>query len=516
LIHGFPDKSGSSTLTERYATKIRGVLSCYDRVIISGTLPGLCYAEGMERYLRSHGIRLFDYAHFAEPYRERIRENAEAIAQENGLEIEFLRGSGTRKEDRVQAILKERGDAPGLVCIFAAMESCPSFRPWHDKRTGHTSLRGRQAQCLHYYFYFIDADLGLCYLRVPTWAPFRLQFYFNGHNWLARHLSQEGIRFTQIDNCLVDLADFDRAQAVADAFTVEQLHAKLDQFATRFCPVFQDFGVTYHWSVMQAEYSTDIVFRRQEDLRPIYATLSRTAIHAVKPDRIATFLGRKLNGNYQGELGNDFHTRIEGTCIRHHMGSVDMKMYDKYGLVLRLEVCTNDVSFFKHYRKVEHRNAPAEMKWAPMKKTIYSLPPLREVLLAANGRYLAFLSTLDDPSAGVRVVEKISQPIRHEDRNYSGFNLFASADLDLLCALVRGEFNVSGFDNKSLRRVMPGKPSAPRVSRQLKRLRVHGLIRKVGKRYKYYLTQLGRVVLLTALKLRELVVIPSLAQTASA
>ncbi len=64
------------------------------------------------------------------------------------------------------------------------MEPCMSYRPWHDKTTGETFLKMREAKCLHYYFYFIDEDFGLCYLRVPTWAPFRLQFCFNGHNWL--------------------------------------------------------------------------------------------------------------------------------------------------------------------------------------------------------------------------------------------------------------------------------------------------------------------------------------------
>jgi hypothetical protein len=48
---------------------------------------------------------------------------------------------------------------------------------------------------------------------------------------------------------------------------------------------------------MQAEYATDIVFRRQSDLADIYGNLSRTAIHTVKPDNVATFLGRKLTGN---------------------------------------------------------------------------------------------------------------------------------------------------------------------------------------------------------------------------
>ena len=76
-------------------------------------------------------------------------------------------------------MLAKRGTQPGLVHIFSAMEPCTSYRPWHDKETGHTYLHS--GKCLHYYFYFIDADLGLCYLRVPTWCPFRLQFYCNGH-----------------------------------------------------------------------------------------------------------------------------------------------------------------------------------------------------------------------------------------------------------------------------------------------------------------------------------------------
>ena len=47
-------------LTDRYAEQIAGVISCYDRLVIMGTLPGVCYAAGMASYLRTHGIRLFD------------------------------------------------------------------------------------------------------------------------------------------------------------------------------------------------------------------------------------------------------------------------------------------------------------------------------------------------------------------------------------------------------------------------------------------------------------------------
>jgi hypothetical protein len=74
--------------------------------------------------------------------------------------------------------------------------------------------------------------------------------------------------------------------------------------------------------IKQVEYATDIIFKRKSDLKPIYDQIVRTAIHSVKPENIVTFLGRKLNGNYTDEMGNDFHTRVEGTCIRHHMGKV--------------------------------------------------------------------------------------------------------------------------------------------------------------------------------------------------
>ena len=177
-------------LTERYASKIRGILSCFDRVVITGTLPDICYADAMSSHLRSKGIRIFDYTRFAEPLRDEIRLRAEELAQKSGLEIEFIRKKDFRKENRIKKIIEKRGEHPGLVHIFSALEPCPSFKPWHDKNSGRTFLRGTEAKCIHYYFYFILEDLGLCYLRVPTWAPFRLQFYFNGHHHLAGLLHQ--------------------------------------------------------------------------------------------------------------------------------------------------------------------------------------------------------------------------------------------------------------------------------------------------------------------------------------
>jgi len=497
---------------DRHADKILGSLSCFDRIIVTGTFPQICHAGAMAALLAAADIRLFDYPLWAEPLREVIRTNAEKIAANAGITIEFIsKSKEQRKEDIIREILTKRGNHPGLVHILSAMESCPSYRPWHDKKTGKTFLRPKDGRCLHYYFYFIDEELGLCFLRVPTWAPFRLQFYCNGHNILARQMAQEGIAFTMSDNAFSDIADFAAAQRLADQLKGEDLHRKFDHYARLFCPVFDRFPKGCHWSLNQAEYSTDIVFRDVAALSPVYEEIVHTAIHAVKAGDIATFLGRKITANFEGEVGNDFHTRIEGTRIRHHLGRCSIKMYDKRGHILRIETTTNDVSLFRHYRKVEHRDGSSEMKMAPMTKTIYSIGALREALTASNRRYLDFLGAVEDHTPGQDRLEKISQPVKQDDRSWRGFNFFLPEDLELLAAVLRPEFTIRGFTNRDLREQLDDK-SGSQVGRMLKRLRVHHLVKKAVNSYKYHLTTLGRRVIAAGLKLRELVLIPSLAR----
>jgi len=302
-----------NAFVKRHQDKIAATLTCFDRVVITGTLPDIAHAQALARHLRGRDIRLFDYPLWAEPFREELRANAERLAGEQGLEIEFIRRHDAfRKEARIKQILAERGNHPGLVHIFSAMESCPSFRPWHDKREHRTFLKPTQGKCLHFYFYFIDEQFGLCYVRVPTWAPFRLQVYFNGHNWLERQLQRIGIDYRMADNAFLSIDDPIAAQKMANRFQTKQLHRRLERWARQFCPVVSKFRAGYHWSLMQVELSTDIIFHRQSELAPVYERLVRNAVHVVKAEHVATFLGRKLTAAYNDELGNDFSTRIQG------------------------------------------------------------------------------------------------------------------------------------------------------------------------------------------------------------
>ncbi len=485
-----------ASLIERYGDRILGVLSSYDRVIVRGGIRGFDYAQAMESYLRWRKIPLFDFPKFAKPYRDAIRDNAERLARENGIEVQFIRHHQVRKEDIVARILEKRGDGPGLVAILSALETCESYEARYDKKTGRTSLRPDRAKCTHYYFYFIDEQLGLGFMRISTWCPFPAQVYINGHNLLAGKLRTAGIGYRMLDNAFLHIDDWEAAQRLADESDSRLLHEKLDHYARLFCPPIESLGVDYRWNLAQVEYATDIVFRRREDLAPIYEALVRTAVHAVKPAQIATFLGRKhrVQSNNNEEIGNDFDTRIQGTRIKHRMGPTSIKAYDKAGIILRIETTTNNPRWFRHYRTVVHRDGTRSHELARLKKSIYSLHDLRQLAVAANHRYLEFLSDIDDPSVAIEAVRRVSENVDQQGRRYRGFNFFSDADVRLFEIILRGEHTIQGFRNAHLRAHMPDR-SPGQVSRTLKRLRAHGLIKKVGRAFKYYVTAAGRSVM---------------------
>jgi hypothetical protein len=499
-----------ASLIQRYDDRIAGVLSCYDRVVITGTLPTVCYADGMTRFLYACGVRIFGYPDFASTLRDIVRERAGSVAAEAGIAIEHIAKSHIRKEDVVAKILEQRGDHAGLVHVISAMEACPSYRPWHDKSSGKTYLRPDTGKCLHYYFYFMDADLGLIYLRVPTWAPFRLQFYCNGHNWLARRLTAEGIAFTAADNAFIRIDDWQRARELADGFSPDLLHRVLDRYATLCCPVLDVFGQSYHWSLMQVEYATDLVFRSAITLTPLYQQLARESVLSVKAEQIATFLGRQITPQLAQEVGSQFSTRIEGTCIKHRYGSSSIKMYDKFGCVLRIETTSNDVSFFKHHRKVEHRHGTPTRAIAPVKKSIYSLIDLRDILFGCNRRYLEHLSALDDFSAGVRALDRLTKPRILDDKTVKGINFFDPTDNALLHALQDPRVNIAGIRRADLIPILDCL-SPDRLSRQLRWLRDIGVIKRVTGTYRYYLTRAGRAATAALCRVTETIIIPLMA-----
>ena len=359
-------------LTKRFEKNIAGVLNCFDRLVLFGTYQPICYPQAMSWQLHEAGIQLIDYENkFANKLRLEMTARIKAIASRENIAIKQVYAS-VRKETLVSEILSTRGDAPGIVCILSAMESCRCFKVRKNHKSGYLELQWKPGKCLHYYVYLMDPDYGLCYLRIPTWAPFRLQFYFNGHDWLQRRMAAAGITYRKADNCFVHVSDFQRAQSIVDSFDVNCLHRRLDQLAARLVAVHGRWGQGLHWSIYQAEWATDVVFKSSRILPVLYEELVRTAAIEIKCADIYGFLGRRLSDKSASQVSNRLQTLIEGTRIKHSLGKNSIKMYDKQARVLRIETTSNDVSFFKKKRDVKQREGTPEIKKDPVRKTKYT------------------------------------------------------------------------------------------------------------------------------------------------
>jgi hypothetical protein len=363
-------------------------------------------------------------------------------------------------------------------------------------------------RCLHYYFYFYDETLGLIHLRVPTWLPMRLHFCLNGHAWLERRLCAEGVATRSVDNAIVETSDWARAAAASATPPLAWLEQRLQSYVAQCCPDADRFG-GYYLTLSQVELSLDLVFRREATARELCEALTRQAILAVRVTDLARFFGHQFSA--QAEATARCNTVAEGVlCLRHWLNGQSLKVYQK-GAVLRLEVTTYDLTFYKHHREVVKRDGTHEWRIAPLRKSLYSLGTLFGLMEATCRRYLEWLSQLEDPRLGRHNLEEITRPKRDEkERSWRGFNFFAATDHHVLVTLLRGEGLLSGWTNRRLRKALGAAYRPGPVSRILRRLREHGLIYRIKHTFKYYLTALGRRAVIAALKLREHVILPTL------
>jgi len=385
-----------SRFVAKFTKLIVAVLSCFDRVIFKGYLP-LTNGPALEGFV-DHVLRIrrCDFMAFAEEQSESLVEHAKQMARDAGAEYVYLQGSH-RKDKLVDQILRQRPISEGLICVLCCMECCPSFRLASGKDRPRLVNARRQQRVL--YFYLLDPELGLIHIRLTTWFPFTVQVYVNGHSWLAQQMIEKRLGFTQRDNAFTALDDPQAAQRLADSFVDQDWRKILHRLVRPVNPLMRQAwfrGLSYYWVVDQAEFSTDLIFTGRESLAGLYPRLLDHAVVNFSAKDILTFLGRRFHPRFDGEvLTHCQKGRWPGARIKHRMKNNWLKMYDKFGLVLRIETVINDPREFR-VRRSRVRAGRREMVWCPMNKGVINLYRYRELSLAANERYLEALSVVDD------------------------------------------------------------------------------------------------------------------------
>jgi hypothetical protein len=487
----------------KFAPSLIAVLSCFDRVLFKGHLP-----FGNEAHLNRFvdhalGMRRTDFLSFLQGKSDELVTHAQALAQRHGAPYRYLQGRH-RKEDIVRQTIRERRLDDGLVCVLCCQETCRTVKLRYGQGRPRLAYAPRPQRVL--YFYFLDADFGLIYLRVQTWFPFTFQAYVNGHDWLARQLRQAGVGFVQQDNAFTRLDDPTRAQSLADRFERLGWVRLLNRWARLVNPLLGQpwlRGQGYYWVLDQAEYSTDLLFTDRAALAALYPRLlDHAAVHFSAQD-ILTFLGRRLHPRFDGEVLTDCKKdRWPGARIKHRVKNNWLKMYDKFGQILRIETVINQPREFK-VRRRRLRRGRFRLVWCPMNKGVGNFYHYRRVAAAANGRYLAALAVVADPAPAYHRVERLAQPKRAGGRSYAAFNPARRSDVRLFAAVLGGEHLLNGFRNADIRRSLYGEAResglrrrhSAAVGRLLKRLHVRGLIAKVPRTRRWRVTEGGQHLL---------------------
>ncbi len=497
------------SFVEKHQRKITGTISIFDRLIFKGYLP-LGYPEAMENFLLRNGLLIKDFKPFAKKQSEIIKQSAIDYAQRCNRPYQYL-NENARKEQLAHQIAHQDRISQGLVCVFSVLEQNPSFAMrYGEKRPRLVSCRPR---CLTLYFYFMDRQLGFMHVRLQTWFPFMIQIYLNGHEWLAKRLDAKGIGYTKLKNAFLRIDDCEKAQKVADKFPKQRWGKIFASMAKRLNPLMGSLlkGMQYYWVTDQAEYATDILFEDPCALAPLHKKLQRHATVCFSADDVLTFLGRKYNANFCGRVENDYKKRLPGARIKHRMKGNYIKMYDKFGSVLRIETVINQPYEFK-IRRLGKRRGQTVMGWFPMAKRVSNLYRYAEVSMAANKQYLRALSVVDDPAAAFKLLDKLCAPAKLNGNSKRAMNPVSPSDVKLFAAVMRGEHCIHGFRNGQLAEHLgislvkdkaERRRRSSRICRLLQLLRAHRLIAKIPRSRRYRVTLKGFKLMTAAIFLRE-------------
>jgi hypothetical protein len=499
-----------SRFVSKFTRLIVAVLSCFDRVIFKGHLA-LAAPHELEYFVDCVlKVRRSDFMKTMAPqYSDRLVAHAQGWAQKAGRTYEYRTGQ-FRKDEWAQNLIRDQRIAEGLVGILCTLETCPSFALVPGPKRPQFVSRPRQQRVL--YYYFLDPQFGLIHVRLQTWLPFTVQVYVNGHEWLAQQMVRQKLGFVQQHNAFTQLDDPDQAQCIADRFAKLNWPKILDRWARQVNPLLRELlsGYSMHWVVDQAEYATDLLFKSRAALAGLYRALLDYAVRTFTPKDILNFLGRKWDRRFDGEVHTHYENdRWFGTRIKHRMKSNWLKMYDKFGLILRVETVINSPKEFWVYRTRRHHDGTSSAGYYPMTKSVASLVDYQEQALACNRRYLDALAVVDDPTPAYPELRQLTEPKVVEGRSHAGFNPARRQEVRLFKAVLDGDHIARGFRNADIRAPLFGtqqkvdekRRASAAVGRLLKRLHVRHLVAKIPRTRRWRVTEHGRQLLGMAVQL---------------
>jgi hypothetical protein len=467
-------------------------LECIDRMYLNVYVPALQCEGGVAKFFRSHRGHRFASSALMDPMTKAFVASLDQYAKQNEIPVvPFLKGQ--RKDDVMKEHLTRFEPSEGVVFIGKAQEKTPVFRTEkrRNPQTGATYpwIVRSSAMVNHYYCYCLDRDFGPFFLKFCTYFPYNAKLCLNGHEYAKCQLRQLGIGFKALDNGFVSCDDPDRLQTICDQLGPAQIDALLRRWLAKlphpFTPQDRQAGYRYDLSILQAEFSLTQILDRPLSGRILFEEIIRENLDLGRPDHVQLIFDRRITKRTPGR----FRTRVltDGVIPSLH---IDYKQ------------CRSK-QYFKQVPDVREVGARTETtinntRDFSIGKRLCNLPALRQVGFQANRRILEVERLSQDCAVGEETLVKLNRPVEVNGQRAAALRITDLRVLALWHLLVLFRLLPCGFANRDLRDQLavltgqtPSQITQGKMTYDLRRLRLHGMIERIPKTHRYRVTDFG-------------------------
>jgi hypothetical protein len=467
------------------------VYHCFDRIVIQGYLPLLTRPEHIVHFFRDlHGQypitpqvlakRTLEYRGWVEGYARNHK-------------IPMLKAEkGVSKEDVVRPHLHrmERRNQDGVYCIFTSMEMGSTFTskmprfPTDDP--DYRILRRVPSRFLHYYFYIRDPVIGPLAMCVGTYLPFQTTYYLNGHNFIEIELRRQGVAFRKDDNAFLATADPKALQAAADNLSASIIKKRLNHWSWLLCPKFSEkdrkaVNLRREYSINQIEYCRNFIFKRHFPIHKIFEHSCEMGLLRLAADKVAYIFGVRISRRLRGKL----HSVLEKLDHGHHVLRIYCKnlvgrMYEKFSTFLRVEVCVN------------------RMKDLGLNKGLDNLERLRQELVGITDRFAGFEAQSLNVHVDFPLFQKMALPVTLGKTKIAGIKMHDTRMMRLMEVLLHGGTQLNGWRSADIHQAIlttfslaASTYTLTQLRYDLRKMKAHGLIERIGRAYSYRLSDKG-------------------------
>jgi hypothetical protein len=458
-----------------------------DRMYLNVYVAQLQRVGGVVWYLRGHLGQRFASTASVAPKTTAFVAAVEQFAGDRGVDLVTF-SKHQRKDDVTQQYLKRFDADEGVLYIGRAQEKARVVRTERRRcaRTGmsYPWVVDGSAMVNHYYFYCVDSDFGPFFLKFCSYFPYNAKLCINGNEYAKRQLTKRGIAFEALDNGVLSCEDPAALQRICDGLDDKKIEGLLRKWLARLPHPFdrrdRTAGYRYTLSILQAEFALTQVLDRPVTGRIFFEQVIRENLDIGRPGQVQLIFDRRVSRRTPGR----FRTRVitEGVTPSLHVDykRSRIKQYHKQGQALRTETTINDTHDFG------------------LGRLLHNLPELRRIGFAANRRLLQIEQISHDCALGQDAFQDLQRPREVAGQRVPGLRFGDANAQALLNALLMFVFVARGFANKDLRQafaVLLGRRAEDitpgRMSYELRRLRLHGLIRRLPKTHRYRLTDEG-------------------------